>query len=193
MSPCAIATRCLLLLLVLPGPAGVASAAEASWRTHLLDAYVGSRRSAIADELGQGGYELADGTYRPLAPWYQSDWRDVTLLMMTEVDRNVGLIWGVSTGEAGEKYVIDPALHIGLMVQRQIGDRTWISIKGTVVLGGDLVEFPCVADYGAIGGIQPVNCRLAAETLPPAETLQYLAHERGWRESRVTVIFEHRF
>jgi hypothetical protein len=39
-------------------------------------------------------------------------------------------------------------------------------------------EKTCVADYGDIGGIQAVNCRLAATALEPAETLQYLYNEK---------------
>lgn len=50
-----------------------------------------------------------------------------------------------------------------------------------------------MADYGEIGGMQEVNCRLAAEPIPPNETLQYLVNEPGRNESRLSVTFEYRF
>lgn len=161
--------------------------------TFLLDFYVGSSRSNLADELGRGGYELADGTFVDLDQWYASRWTDTTLLLLTQVGRNAGIIWGASTGEAGEKYDIDPALHLGFIYQYQLARQTWLTVKATALFGGNLTEKPCTADYGDIGGVQQVNCRLAAEPIPPAETLQYLAREPGRNDSRITVILEHRF
>ena len=50
------------------------------------------------------------------------------------------------------------------MLQKEVIDR--------------MVGRPCTADYGAIGGVQAVNCRLAASQLDPAETLRHLEQER---------------
>jgi len=58
-----------------------------------------------------------------------------------------------------------------------ITDNSQLSLSVSVVLGGYLREKTCTADYGAIGGVQTVNCRLADSPLPPAETLIYLLDE----------------
>ena len=51
---------------------------------------------------------------------------------------------------------------------------TTLSLTVSGIFGGRLTESPCEADYGDIGGIQTVNCRLAASVLAPEETLKYL-------------------
>lgn len=94
--------------------------------------------------------------------------------LLTQINENVGVLWGVSTGEWGEKYVIEPSLRLGLIAQVQPKPNAALSLTVTTNLGGRLLEQPCEADYGEIGGIQPVNCRLAASVLEPAETLSYL-------------------
>ena len=37
-------------------------------------------------------------------------------------------------------------------------------------------ERACTADYGDIGGVEQVNCRLAASEMTPTETLKYLTN-----------------
>lgn len=167
--------------------------AQQSGETFLLDLYAGSSRSTLADDLGRGGYELTDGTPVDLSEWYSSHWQDTTILMLTQLDRNTGFLWGVSTGERGEKYVIEPALHLGLIRQFRLSRNTWLTLTAAAVIGGNLTEQSCTADYGAIGGVQEVNCRLAAEPIPPAETLRYLARQSGHDESRISIVLEHRF
>jgi hypothetical protein len=34
-----------------------------------------------------------------------------------------------------------------------------------------------MADFGDVGGVEQVNCRLAATEMAPAETLKYLVNE----------------
>jgi hypothetical protein len=46
-----------------------------------------------------------------------------------------------------------------------------------------------VADYGDIGGVQSVNCRLAASELPPQETLKHLFNQAP--HDRVTLNFRY--
>ncbi len=52
--------------------------------------------------------------------------------------------------------------------------RTTLALTARTTFGGRLQEKPCMADYGALGGIQPVNCRLAAGDLTPEATLDQL-------------------
>ena len=61
------------------------------------------------------------------------------------------------------------------------------------MLGGTLHEKSCSADYGQIGGVQEVNCRLAASTLPPAETLRYLLNEKPYNHNQVSLMLTWRF
>lgn len=191
MASLRVLERCLLL----PAMCGLLALVPLRLcaETLLLDAYLGSPRSSLAAELGEGGYELADGTYQDFGAWYSSEWRDATVLLLTQLDRNAGVIWGFGTGERGPKYEIDPAVHAGFVYQFSAGPSVSVMVKATVVLGGDLSEESCVADYGEIGGMQEVNCRLAAEPIPPNETLQYLVNEPGRNESRLSVTFEYRF
>lgn len=61
------------------------------------------------------------------------------------------------------------------------------------MFGGRLKEKTCSADYGEIGGVQTVNCRLAASTLQPAETLQYLMNEKPKQDMLISVKWTYRF
>jgi hypothetical protein len=97
---------------------------------------------------------------------------------MTEINPNLGVIWGFSTGEKAEKYEISRSVTIGFAYSTQIDKTSFLSIRGTTILGGNLREKTCTADYGDIGGIQEVNCRLAATPLPPSETLMHLFNDK---------------
>jgi hypothetical protein len=97
---------------------------------------------------------------------------------MTEINPNLGVIWGFSTGEKAEKYEISRSVTIGFAYSTQIDKTSFLSIRGTTILGGNLREKTCTADYGDIGGIQEVNCRLAASPLPPSETLMHLFNDK---------------
>ena len=44
-------------------------------------------------------------------------------------------------------------------------------------MGGRFKEHSCTADYADLGGLEQVNCRLAATELAPEETLKYLVND----------------
>ncbi len=106
---------------------------------------------------------------------------------MTPLTPHLGVIWGGSTGERGEKYTLAPSLKVGVVFQAAPTKNTVFSIKATTLLGGTLKEKSCRADYGDIGGVQEVNCRLAASTLEPAETLKYLVHEKPYNQNQIQI------
>lgn len=179
----------LAVCLAMAGPA----CGEQIDGLHLLDIQLGSQKSRQAHQLASGGYELADGSYQSFRNWYSTKRPELSFLLLSQMSQNAAFIWGASTGERGEKYLIQPALRLGLLLQNEIAKGTYFSISGTVVLAGGLLERSCMADYGQIAGVQQVNCRLAASTLPPQDTLSYLIRESGWSDSRLTVSLEKRF
>ena len=85
-------------------------------------------------------------------------------------------LWGFGTGEGGAKYHIEPSLKFGFLATEPVGDGGLLSLSVTTVLGGYFREGSCTANYGAIGGVQEVNCRMAASVLRPSETLDYLVN-----------------
>ena len=161
--------------------------------THLLNIFLGSRRSNIADQLAIGGYELADGTPFRFSDWYSSSATDLNVLFLTQVHAELGIVWGVSFGERGAKYTIDPGFWLGFIYRHELGERSSITVSASTLLGGDFRELPCIGNFGAIGGVQPVNCRLAASILPPEETLQLLVREDGYAETQISIQYEYRF
>ena len=161
--------------------------------TQLLDFRVGSARSDMVASVRHGGFELADGTRVGFSRWYSARVPEVDLRFLTPIGPDLALSWGASTGERGGKYRIDPALRVGVVYRVRLDRARTLTIATTMVLGGNLRERPCVADFGAIGGVQRVNCRLAASTLSPADTLRYLMRKRGHRESRISISYVLRF
>lgn len=141
----------------------------------LVDIGQGSGLSQAAAGLGVGGYELADGTWKSFHPWYHTNWVEVHVDFMAQMSDDFGVLLGLGTGEHGDKYRIDPSMRLGLIAQAHPTDNSVLALTVNTILGGSLNEHPCEADYGAIGGVQSVHCRLAASHIPPAETLQYLA------------------
>ena len=142
--------------------------------TYLIDIGQGSQLSQVMRASQTGGFETASGNWVSFKGWYSTNWTDSRLTMMTQLTPWLGLIWGASTGELGEKYTIDPSVKVGLVVRHDFAKNSSLSFKATTVLGGSLREKSCIADYGEIGGQQKVNCRLAATPLAPNDTLQYL-------------------
>lgn len=140
----------------------------------LIGLYQGSDLSELARGLSNGGYELQDGTWVSFEKWYRTDWPDLHADFLLQLEPDAGLIFGLGTGERGQKYRIDPSAKLGLATQIHPRPNSTLSLTATTTFGGSFTEFPCVADYGDIGGTQQVNCRLAAGELPPDETLQYL-------------------
>ncbi|MFN0114816.1 MAG: hypothetical protein ACKVPY_09090 [Paracoccaceae bacterium] len=170
-----------------------AARGEVMGNTFLLGFGMGNARSALADRLADGAYELSDGTVVRFHNWYGADWRDLEVSFLTELGEGFGLIWGISTGERGPKYRIAPALRLGFIAQWPVGRRGTLTLSGETLIGGDLTELPCVADYGAIGGVQAVNCRLAASELSPEETLAALVRADGSGEARLAAVLAFRF
>ena len=156
------------------GTAVPAFAQDAS--IYLLGIQQGSPLSALAESLGTGGYELAGGEWVSFAKWYHSDIPELRVDMLAQLNENFGILLGASTGERGEKFAIDPSLRLGIITQVRPRPNSGLTLSLSTNLFGRLTEFPCEADYGEIGGVQSVNCRLAASTLPPAETLKYLVN-----------------
>lgn len=161
--------------------------------TYLIDIQQGSQLSRTALGLRAGGYELAGGAAVSFKDWYKTRWVDASITWMTQVTENFGVIFGTSTGERAKKYVINPGLKLGVIVQTPVSKNAVLSFRATSILGGELRERSCTADYGDIGGVQEVNCRLAAATLPPAETLKYLLNEKAINHNQVSVMLTWRF
>ena len=182
-----IAAGLALALLLLPSWLSPALAQDQTVAIHLIDMAQDSELTATAAALADGwydefenakitGYELSDGTPVSFADWYRTDWPDTRIDMLTQFGEDFGLLWGFSTGERGEKYTIDPSLRVGFVAQAHPSPNAILSLTVRAIAWGDLNEQTCEGDYGDIGGVQTVNCRLAATFLPPEETLQYLAH-----------------
>ncbi|WP_027038526.1 hypothetical protein [Mesorhizobium ciceri] len=144
--------------------------------TSLVGIYQGSELTAAAKRLGEGGYELSDGTPVSFDEWYHSSWTDMRFEMLTQLSDDFGLLWGASTGQRAEKVRIDPSVKLGFILQRRPTPSTTLSLTVSSILGGDLTERPCIADYGPVGGVHAVNCRLAASQLRPSDTLKYMTN-----------------
>jgi hypothetical protein len=145
--------------------------------THLIGIQQGSALSREVSGFRGQSFELSNGEQVRFNRWYKTQWQDLQLTWLTEIHPQWGLIWGVSTGERGPKYRIDPSLQLGFLYQQPISKQSAWSIRATTRFSGRLKEKTCLADYGDIGGVQTVNCRLAASELPPEETLKYLLNE----------------
>ena len=158
--------------------------------TFLLDVSLGSARSQIARDLSDGGYELSDGTPISFSQWYDASFPELNVLFLTELTPSLGLAWGLSTGERGEKYRIDPGIWIGFIQNYDLSRNSRITISALTLLGGNFRERICIGDYRDIGGIQAVNCRLAASLLPPTETLDFLVRESGFMETRISIRYQ---
>lgn len=142
--------------------------------TYLVELQQGSELSERMSNLQGGSYETADGRSVTFQRWYRTRWTDARATWLTQVTPEFGVLWGLSTGEHGEKYEIQPSLKLGFAFQTSIDKHSSFSLKATTIVGGRLKEKPCAADYGEVGGVQSVNCRLAASEMPPAETLNHL-------------------
>lgn len=159
--------------------------------THLVEVAQNNRISRQVRGWQNGGFEAAGGQWVGFDRWYATHWRDTRLSWMTQINRHVGVIWGLSTGEKAPKYAIEPGLRLGFIVQAQPHRNAYVAVSGSTVMGGRLRERPCTADYGDIGGIQTVNCRLAATELEPAATLKYLYNVKP--ESTIQVSYRYFF
>lgn len=145
--------------------------------TFLMGLEYGTEQSRKANSLGYGGFELAKGGDVDFSHWYRTKWKDTSITFMTQLSPNFGVIWGFNTGEKGPKYYISPGLTLGFAGMHKLSKTVTLSFKATTQFGSRLTEEACTADYGELGGVQVVNCRLAAAPMEPAETLKYLANE----------------
>lgn len=158
---------------------GQLSGGQGFWRsTHLIEAAQQTPLSSKARALRWGGFETAQGQWVAFEGWYSSQWTDTRWSWMTQINPHWGLIWGLSTGERGTKYTIEPGFRLGFLFQSEVGQRSHIGLSMSTTLGGQLKEKTCIANYGDIGGVQPVNCRLAASVLAPSATLVHVLHEK---------------
>jgi hypothetical protein len=176
-----IKSNALLLCMAataLAGGLGPACAYDVIGQTFFLNIKQGSPLSDQVYKLGSGGFELSGGGSVDFRRWYRQNWTEMRVDFMTQVTEGFGILWGLSTGEWGPKYRIAPGFKIGLILQSQLTPLSSISISFTSLLGGRLREKSCEADYGDIGGVQAVNCRLAASTMQPSDTLKYLVDTR---------------
>jgi hypothetical protein len=161
--------------------------------TFLIGIGLGSGLSALPREARPLGYELSGGGRMSFEAWYRVRVPDLRMNFLTELTPDLGLLWGVGTGEYGEKYRIGPSLRLGLLYTRTVGANGVFSVRLATRLGGRLREKACTADYGGIGGVQRVNCRLAAAPLAPGETLDYLWNERPGDRVEASVGLTFRF
>jgi hypothetical protein len=176
----------LLLCAVL----GVSPAAAQEMTTSIIDIHQGSSLSDRARSLAEGGYELQNGNWVSFNQWYRATWIDMHVDFLTQITENTGILWGVGTGERGDKYSVEPSLKLGFLAQTHPSPQSTLSLSVTSIVGGSLTEKPCVADYGDLGTYS-VNCRLAATQIAPDETLKYLVSARPetmhlWLNYRVT-------
>ena len=158
-------------------PGTMATAQSFTENSYLVDVRAGKGLSQSIRQFRRGGYELSNGSYVSFSRWYKSNWRNLRVTMMTQMSKELGLLWGFGTGEFGEKYTIDPSIKLGFIWQSEVKENFRLSLSATTIIGGKLREKPCLANYGAVGGIQKVNCRLAASFMAPSETLNYLIKE----------------
>lgn len=164
-------------------------------KTYLLDIKQGSELVDKIKSVRQQSFETAYGDSISFNKWYKNkhNWSDLQFLFLTEIEKNTGFIWGFSTGEYGEKYVIQPSLTLGFIKKIQINKNTVFSLSASTKIGGNLKEKSCQADYGDIYGVMEVNCRLAATTLSPEETLQYNYNEKPYDKYKITIKIQSRF
>jgi hypothetical protein len=134
-----------------------------------------------------GGYELADGRFQSFNNWYAGRLVTTRAEFVTQFSPGIALLWGLSTGENREKYQLQPAVRIGILAVRSLGGSTTLSFSARTTFAGRLRERPCTANYGDIGGVQSVNCRLAASEMAPADTLQYLWNFRQPDHTQATI------
>ena len=189
LRPC----RILLLFLIYTFGIGIHVSAygfDFVEKTFLVEITQGSELSNKMNFYTVGGFETANGNFVSYTPWYTNHWTDARITFMTQVTSSFGVIWGFSSGEQADKYKIYPNMKIGLAYFDQLSKDSTLSLKATTIIGGKLIEYPCLADYGDIGGVQQVNCRMAASQMPPSETLQYLFNDKPYNQTVVMLEYK---
>lgn len=158
--------------------------------TRLAGISMGSSFESTISRAARGSYELEGGRRQSFDNWYASDWRDLSAVFETRLDGLEGdawFVWGISTGERGEKYRVAPSLIVGYERVWTVEESAFFTIGLRAKLAGRLDEDPCTATYSLVQGPVAVNCRLAASPLPPDETLDYLWDEAPPDRFRVSI------
>jgi hypothetical protein len=162
--------------------------------THLIEVRYDADHAGWLQSVRDGGFESSGGRWISFRPFYaKSGWRNTSAAWMTQLSPSWGLIWGVGTGERGAKYVIAPSLKIGAVYRAETSKNSTLTLRATTIFGGRLKEKSCVGDYGDLGGTQQVNCRLAASTLAPADTLRYLFNEKPLHHQQLMLQWSRQF
>ncbi|WP_374328827.1 hypothetical protein [Azonexus sp.] len=185
--------RSSLVFVLLFGGIPVAQAFDLFDATHLLELRQGSRLSQKVGGVRTLSYESAYGGSISMLDWYETDWVDMHAAFLTQLNRQFGVIWGFSTGEKGEKYRIAPSFKLGFVYSASLGRGARFSIRAHRVFSGRLTEKSCTADYGDIGGIREVNCRLAASLMQPEETLRFNFNEKPTDRNFLAIEFRKEF
>ena len=146
-------------------------------RSFLVDLTNGGLNSDLVRSSATAGFELSGGQQVELQRWYSPSFPNLSATFLTEVSPNLGVIWGGAMGERGEKYTLGPTATLGVVFRKSIAHNLILEMEVSGIYGGKLRERACVGNFGAIGGVQRVNCRLAASLLPPKQTLDYLWDE----------------
>lgn len=161
--------------------------------THLIDLRQGSSLSGKVGGLRNYSYESAYGSTVAVGRWYATRWVDVQVSFLTQLNRDIGVIWGLSTGEKGEKYAIAPSFKLGLLYSVPAWGKGRLAVKAYHVFAGELKERSCTADYGEIGGVREVNCRLAASLMTPEETLRYNFNDKPLDRNFISIEYRKEF
>lgn len=161
--------------------------------TYLLEVRQGSQLSAKASSAQDLGYESALGQPVSMLKWYSTRWVDLHIAYITQINRDFGVIWGLSSGERADKYVIAPSWKIGFLYTTEAWAKGRLVLRAYRVFSGALREKSCTADYGEIGGVREVNCRLAASLLTPEETLQYNFHDKPFDRNFISIEYRREF
>jgi hypothetical protein len=82
---------------------------------------------------------------------------------------------------------------MGFLYRADLGRNQALTVSARTLLGGALQERSCVAFYTILDDFAQVNCRLAASSLPPDETLDFLVSEQGSIEAAFSLRYEIRF
>jgi hypothetical protein len=151
--------------------------------------------SSLARSMQNGSGGLSDGSRYSFDRYYSTDIPipDVRFTMLSPITSDFGILWGFGTGESGDKYRIDPSFQIGFLYIEPLGDNEWLSLSVSTRLWGYFREKPCTANYGTVGGIQTVNCRMADSSMAPSETLDYLEERAPQDQFNISLRYQLRF
>lgn len=171
------------------------------WSTHaptqgtqLVDIRLNPGFARQLQAIRAGGYENDGGDWVAFQPWYAPAWRDTSLTWMTPLSPRLGLMWGLSTGERAAKYTVEPGLRLGAVFQTEVSRNADVSFRAMHVLGGRLKEKTCQATYADLSdGAVEVNCRLAAGTMAPSETLKQMLSGRPDNATELRLQLNYRF